>query len=188
MKNKERKPTAIVDVDSTLWNMEVFLYKQVRKFDPDVKHYREWTQWKDCRGKLDTPTFYKIVDYVHEDQQYHPPFKGAKELLEYLSTKYYVIIASHRRESAFDTLSKWLHNYELYHDAINLSFDKSKLFNEFVGLIIDDSPKTIEKAVAKDIPCVSLLYPYNKDSGIPLFNNLEDMLVYLKDNEKEKRG
>jgi hypothetical protein len=66
----------------------------------------------------------------------------------------------------------------LAHDEIHLSYDKSVLFPDSIALV-DDSPLNLGKAVEAGILGTGLLFPWNENSGFPLFKTLSEVLEYL---------
>jgi hypothetical protein len=92
---------------------------------------------------------------------------------------YYVLIASHRDEDIRDSTIKWLNTHELVFDEVHFGHDKSVLFNDCYA-IIDDSPILLDKAKHLGIVRTGLMHPWNKESGHPLFDNLNKVYEHLK--------
>jgi HAD superfamily hydrolase (TIGR01509 family) len=174
--------TAMVDVDNVLHQFDKPLYERlVRKF-PNLPPPSKWNKWSIFDDYMSDKIFYKEVDYLHERQHEMEPFKEAKNLLDFIHKKgYFITISSNRKKKYFDSLKKFLDNNNLRYDDIKLSDDKTKdMSNTKVNLIIDDSPKVLDKAKQLGYFAVGLEYPYNKDKGYLLFKDITNMIIYLR--------
>ncbi len=72
----------------------------------------------------------------------------------------------------------WMIKNRLAHDKIHLSYDKSVLFPDSIALV-DDSPINLSKGAEAAVLGTGLLFPWNEDSGFPLFKTLSEVLGYL---------
>ena len=62
------------------------------------------------------------------------------------------------------------------------SFNKTRLFDEFTDVVVDDAPRVLEKAVQKGVIAIGLLFPWNRayaNNGFTLLNSLNDILNYI---------
>jgi hypothetical protein len=179
--------TVIVDVDSILWDFHNHFWELSIKENMNIPKPKYWSKWDFWEGYLTEKSFYDIVDIVHTNQINYKPFVYAGKVLELLHKKgYYIIIASHRRSNQFRTLQKWLEINDLYYDELHISYDKTKLFNEDVKLIIDDCPSTILHSINIGKKCLSICYPWNKILKKELGTNMKDNLKEIYDSIKKE--
>jgi len=159
----------IVDIDSTLFDFSWPVYNELVKINPDFPTPDKWYEWNMWDGFVTKNEFFKCVNTIHSNILDYEPFPYASELLELLSEKYNILIASNKNKKHYDSTEKWLKYNNLKHDLIFLSYDKTvilkdKLFK--IKYVIDDSPSTLLK-VKKDhnIEALGIEYPWNKGIG-----------------------
>lgn len=170
-----------VDVDNTLFDFSPPCYKEVSAYNKDLPTPDKWNKWEVFSAYVKKEDLHRAFDCVHMSQCDFPPYDGTRELLQYLHTKGPICIASNRCLESYDALRDWLEMHRLPYDQIYVSYDKTKLFDYMkVGLIVDDNPHTLKKAEELGIKAVGLEYPWNKGMGLTLFENLENMLDYLR--------
>jgi hypothetical protein len=92
---------------------------------------------------------------------------------------FYIIVASHRRQDAFGPTARWLEKNHLVHDELHLSTDKTVLFTDCWG-VVDDNPDILAKAKDAGIVRAGLRNPWNEGWGHPLFDDLNQVLTYLR--------
>ncbi len=169
----------IVDIDNTLWDLAPVLRKHLLTFNPSIPPLEEWSRWDFWRGYVPDKVFYGALEQIHLRQDRYEPFAESRTFLATLKEwGLYVIIASHRHNSALGPTVRWLNKNDLPFDEVHLSYDKSVLFPGSWALV-DDSPAVLEKAREAGILRVRLRYPWNEKLDHPLFNGLPDILVYL---------
>lgn len=180
----DNKPIAIVDVDNILHPFHDHLYKLLKEVSADIPDWRLWNTWDFYRNYITKKSFYRICDSLHAAQESLPPYNESKYLLNYLYDRYYVIIASHRQETNKIYLINWLDKYKLRFDDIYCGSDKTRLFNNDVSLVIDDSPIVLQAAIDLELDWCGLLYPWNEDINKRyknrLFKNLKELIRYRK--------
>ncbi len=175
---------AVIDIDNTLWQFCDSFYEELKKFNPAFPPVEQWTEWDFFRPYCTEKQFMAAVDAIHfqQDNDRFRPYPDSKGFLRMLREQgYRVVIASHRREEARRPTEQWLIKHELVHDELHLSFDKTILFNS-ASLVVDDSPQTLEKAVASNAIGAGLLFPWNKayaGNGFGLFRDLNEVLRYI---------
>ena len=113
------------------------------------------------------------------------PYPEAKDFLINLKDNgYHITIASHRSPDYRKQTEKWLEKHGLVYDELHLSFHKTQLFTESTAVVVDDSPKVLEKAVENGVLAMGLLFPWNReyaDNGFMLFSNLNEILSHILD-------
>lgn len=185
------KPLAIVDVDNVLWDFASLLYKSLKLKNPETPHWLWWNNWEYPEQFVTKKEFYTIIDDIHETQEAGQPFAYASRVLDLLTKEYYIVIASHRRKDYQPYLENWLKMNGLKYDEIYCGHDKTVLFNKNVGLIIDDSPIILEKAVDWDylstnVAIFGIVYPWNislkngdRSCAINWRESLKDLYISL---------
>lgn len=170
----------IVDIDNTLWDLAPVLYDLLRKENPDLLPAAQWREWDFWRSSITPKTVYAILDRIHMQQDTFVPFTDAAGFLRSLKEmNLYIVVASHRREHALGPTERWLRKYDLVHDEIHLSHDKTVLFYDSWG-VVDDSPETLDRARDAGIVRAGLRNPWNEGRDHPLFDNLTDIAGYLR--------
>lgn len=175
------KSIVICDVDSTISPFCEALYERLIKIKPDFPTIANWTQWDLFQFGISKNEMVPIFNEIHLNQVALEPFAGAKELLDWLYDRYYVIIASHRDAQAYPMLVEWLNKYELKYHEVICTDDKTELFDEDVCFVIDDKPDTLRRCEELGILGIGLAWPWNVNKGFTLFDNLEVMLYWLKE-------
>jgi hypothetical protein len=115
------------------------------------------------------------------DQPMFTPYPGAPVFLSSLKDMgLHIIIASHREKGTLDATARWLRANKLLFDEIHLSYDKTALFDD-CWCVIDDSPFTLQKAERAGILGAGLKMPWNETGDFFLFDDLKEVLQFLKD-------
>jgi FMN phosphatase YigB (HAD superfamily) len=170
----------IVDIDNTLWDFASVFYERIRKVNPDFSPPEGWHTFDFWKAYISPKQFYKIIRDIHMDQYRFSPYPLAEQfLLSLKENSFYIIIASHREKGTFDVTARWLNQNNLIFDELHISYDKTILFKECLA-IVDDSPITLEKAAKAGIIGVGLRMPWNEREDYILFDNLTEVLQYLK--------
>jgi hypothetical protein len=170
----------IVDIDNTLWDLTSVLYEHIRTKVPSIPLPAEWYQWDFWKGYISEKEVYGILRDIHMQQDTFGVYPDAGKFLANLREKgFYIIIASHREKGTINATERWLKRHQLPFDEIHLSHDKSVLFGDSWA-IVDDSPTTLDKAEKAGIVRAGLRNPWNEKKDHPLFNNLEEIYIYLQ--------
>jgi hypothetical protein len=176
--------TAIIDIDNTLWQFCDAFFEELKKINPAFPPPEKWTTWEFFVPFCTEGQFLSAVDAVHaqQDSDRYRPYSEAKGFLRTLKEEgFRLVIASHRRGEMRGPTERWLRKHELAFDELHLSFDKTVLFGE-AAVVVDDSPQTLEKAVASRAIGAGLLFPWNRDyagNGFGLFRDLNEVLKYV---------
>lgn len=172
----------IVDIDNTLWDFGSVLWEHLKEVNPQTPEPTAWYKWDFWMDYVTEKEFYTSIRSIHLNQHDNRfiPYSDAKFFLDSLKNDgYYVVIASHRDEDTRDSTIKWLTTHELTFDDIHLGHDKSVLFDS-CHAVIDDSPILLDKAKHFGIVRTGLMHPWNKESGHPLFADLNAVYRYIK--------
>lgn len=174
------KDKIVIDIDNTLWDFAQELHRKVKEACPQFPPPSEWHRWDFWRPYIEPATLYSLIKEIHMEQERFTPYPDAWPFLDSLKREgLYIIIASHREQSTFDSTLNWLKKNDLIFDQVHLSYDKSVLFNDSWG-IVDDSPVTLKKAAEFGIVRTGIRNPWNKAEDHPLFENLKEIYMYLK--------
>lgn len=182
------KKTAVIDIDNTLWQFCNAFLEELRKINREFPPVEQWTTWDFYAPYCTEQQFLDAVDRIHhaQDSDRYRPYPEAPGFLRRLKEEgYRIVIASHRKEEMRVPTERWLRRHELVHDELHLSFDKTVLFDG-AAVVVDDAPQTLEKAVASKAIGAGLLFPWNRNyagNGFGLFNNLNEVLIYIKDRK-----
>jgi hypothetical protein len=171
----------IVDIDNTLWHFAPVLYERMKEVNPDFAPPAEWHTFDHWKNYISPRAFYNIIKGIHMDQEQFTPYPDAQLFLESLKElDFHITIASHREKGTLGVTVNWLNKHNLIFDEIHLSYDKTVLFDD-CWAIVDDSPFTLQKAASSGIIATGLTMLWNEHEDYPVFDNLTEVLRYLKD-------
>lgn len=170
----------IVDIDNTLWDLAPVLYEHIRAVAPSIPLPKDWYKWDFWKGYISEKAVYSMLREIHMQQDQFGVYPDAGRFLANLRQKgFYIIIASHREKGTINPTEEWLKKHQLTFDEVHLSHDKSVLFND-CWAVVDDSPSTLDKAEKAGIVRVGLRNPWNEKKDHPLFDNLDEIYLYLQ--------
>ena len=177
--------TAVIDIDNTLWQFSDALYIELQKVNEGFPLPVNWTHWDLWEGYCSREDFFAAINRIHlnQDSDSYIPYPEAKAFLKTLRENgFRITIASHRSPKYRKQTEKWLLRHQLQYDSLHLSFNKSVLFDRHTHVVVDDSPKVLEKALASGAVGTGLLFPWNREyrsNGFQLFDNLSKVLDYI---------
>ncbi len=177
--------TAIIDIDNTLWQFCDAFYVELAKINKNFPTPDAWTDWDIWEGYCSKYEFYGAVNAVHsnQDKDTYLPYPEAKGFLTSLrDNDYHITIASHRSPEHREPTERWLHKHGLVYDDLHLSFHKTRLFNMFTDVVVDDAPQVLKKALENGAMATGLLFPWNRAfevNGLKLCSSLDDILKYI---------
>ncbi len=178
--SKNRRRRIIVDIDNTLWNLAPELWEGLKKVNPEMPPPAEWDSRRSIERFMPIKEFFRVLKDIHMQQEIYSPFPDAEYFLRGLKERgFYIVIASHRAPDTYEPTVSWMQKYRLAYDEIHLSYDKSVLFQDAIALV-DDSPINLSKAAEAGVLGTGLLFPWNENSGFPLFKTLSEVLGYLE--------
>ena len=181
---------AIIDIDNTLWHFCDALHEELLKIDRNFPRPDSWTDWDIWEKHCSLSDFLQAVNTIHLNQHSdrYLPYPGARNFLASLKRNgYHITIASHRSPDYCGQTEIWLNKHGLVHDELHLSFNKTQLFDESTGVVVDDAPMVLEEAVKKGVRAAGLLFPWNEayaGNGFGLFHNLDEVLDYILAGEE----
>ena len=93
------------------------------------------------------------------------PYPGAVEAVRrWREQGHFIHITSHRSTDAYEATTAWLDRIGLPYDELYCSYDKVSRASEIgIGLLIDDSPVNLVRALEAGIAGATLLHPWNRD-------------------------
>ena len=177
----EKKDRIIVDIDNTLWDFASVLYGKISHYG--VPEPSEW-HGDFYKRYFSLEQLMTYVDEIHNEQDdRYPPFPDAVNFLSSLRKKgCHITIASLRNPNKRDVTEKWLKVHGLVYDELYLVPDKSILFDNHHA-IVDDDPRTLDKAIIKGLIATGLKFAWNKNSNHTLFSRLTDVLEHLNKSD-----
>src|SRR3954471_15153882 len=154
-----------IDIDSTLHHYwDVLSDAARRRFGIELP-YEEQFDWGVTRLKPEQLTC--CIDETHGDAAILAgrPYPGAVETVNaWAAAGHFIHITSHRAERAHDATERWLRDIGLQYDELYCSDDKVTRCAEIsIDLLIDDSPKNIERALERGIRVATIHHPWNAD-------------------------
>ena len=178
------RKTAVIDIDNTLWEFSDALYREMKKINNACSTPDEWDIFNIWERYCSLDDFIDMINTIHrnQDSDEYRPYPEAQNFLSSLKDRgYHIIIASHRTPETAEPTQRWLARHRLPYDHLHLSHDKTVLFQD-VDVVVDDLPRTLEKAVEKGALATGLLFPWNRahaENGFKLFRNLDAVLDYI---------
>jgi hypothetical protein len=178
------KKTAIIDIDNTLWQFCDAFYLELKKINANFPTPDKWSVFNFYEDYCTDEEFFAAISAVHnkQDSDQYQPYPEARPFLSSLREQGFdIIIASHRKSDTRPQTERWLARHELPYDELNLSFDKTALFDR-ADVLVDDSPQTLDKAVKSGVLAAGLLFPWNRayaSNGVGLFQDLNGVLEYI---------
>ena len=182
--------TAIIDIDNTLWQFCDAFYLELAKINKDFPRPDDWNDWDIFEGYCSKYQFFEAVSVVHsqQDKDTYMPYPEAKHFLASLRENgYHITIASHRSPDHREPTERWLRKHGLVYDDLHLSFHKTRLFNMFTDVVVDDAPEVLEKAVESGARAVGLLFPWNREyrnNGFRLYSSLDEILDHILNSQR----
>jgi FMN phosphatase YigB (HAD superfamily) len=170
----------IVDIDNTLWDFAPVLHERIKRMSPDIPPPDEWVIWDFWKPYVSSQQLYTAIRDIHMEQDSYPVYPEAARFLASLKIMdFHITIASHREKGTLDATTHWLEKHSLRFDEVHLSHDKSVLFPNSWA-VVDDSPVTLQKAAELGMVRAGLKAPWNRQDDHPLFDNLLEVLDYVK--------
>jgi len=177
--------TAIIDIDNTLWQFCDAFYEELKKVNENFPTPDRWTHWDLLERYCSKDDFWGAINAIHfkQDSDRYQPYPEAKGFLSTLKENgYHITIASDRSPDYRKQTERWLGKHGLLYDDLHLIFHKTKLFDMFTNVVVDDSPQVLEKAVESGAKATGLLFPWNQaysNNGFRLFGNLNEVLSHI---------
>lgn len=173
---------AIVDVDNTLCDYAPMFYDELCQVNPAIPHYTQWNMWDFYDGYMTKNEFYDCAHMAQMRISECKPINYAEHMLSVLSEHFIIVIASHRKEESRDELVSWLEQNNMVYNSLDISNDKTKLFDRSTSVVIDDSPIVLTDAYKRGILAAGLSFPWNRhmsEYGIFLGEDLLDVTEHV---------
>lgn len=93
------------------------------------------------------------------------PYPGAVEVVtRWHQAGHWIHVTSHRDTAAHDATAEWLARIGLPYDDLHCSYDKIARATELgIGVLVDDSPVNLVRAIEAGIVAATLVHPWNRD-------------------------
>ena len=154
-----------IDIDSTLHHYwDKLSDSALRRFGVDLP-YEEQFDWGITRLK---PSQLQVcIEDTHSPEAIlsSEPYPGAVDAVNaWHAAGHYIHITSHRAEQCHEATSRWLERIGLAHDDLHCSYDKVTRCQELgIGILIDDSPVNIVRALEVGIVAATIRHPWNDE-------------------------
>jgi uncharacterized protein len=154
-----------IDIDSTLHDYWPQLAHAAKKrFGVDLPYEQQLT-WEIVPLRREQVKV--LVEETHKDDNVlaAEPYAGAVETIRrWKEQGHFILIASHRHDRARGATTQWLERIGLPYDELYCSFDKISRCEQIgIDLLVDDSPRNIERALDAGIRAATPLHPWNRD-------------------------
>jgi hypothetical protein len=154
-----------IDIDSTLHHYWDRLSASARRrFGIDLP-YEEQFDWGITR--LKPQQLQVCIEDTHSAEAIMAgnPYPDAVETVNAWSAAgHYIHITSHRAERCHEATGRWLEQIGLRFDDLHCSYDKVARCQELgIGVLIDDSPVNIVRALEVGIVAATLRHPWNEE-------------------------
>jgi uncharacterized HAD superfamily protein len=154
-----------IDIDSTLHHYWPLLSAAAkRRFGVELPYDRQFT-W--AISRLREEQLRVCVADTHTDQAIASaePYPHAVEIVNgWHDDGHFIHVTSHRAEHCHPATKQWLDRIGLHYDELYCSYDKIGHCQEIdIGLLIDDSPVNIVRALEAGIAAATLRHPWNQD-------------------------
>lgn len=154
-----------IDIDSTLHHYWDRLSDAAqRRFGIDLPYEEQFT-WGITRLKPEQLNL--CISETHCDSAIlsGDPYPGAVEIVNrWHDAGHFIHVTSHRDTTCYDATRTWLDNIGLRYDELYCSFDKvARCIELGIGLLVDDSPMNLTRAVEAGIVGATITHPWNED-------------------------
>lgn len=154
-----------IDIDSTLHHYwDRLSDSALRRFGIDLP-YEEQFDWGITR--LKPQQLQVCIEDTHSTDAIlaGEPYPGAVEAVNrWFDAGHYIHVTSHRAEGCHGATAQWLDRIGLRHNDLHCSYDKIARCQELdIGILIDDSPVNIARAIEVGIVAATIRHPWNED-------------------------
>ena len=154
-----------IDIDSTLHHYwDLFAAAAKRRFGVDLPYEHQVT-WE--IGTLRPEQVRACIRETHAEEKVlaAEPYPGAVEVVRrWHQAGHFIHITSHREEATHAATARWLERIGLPYDELYCSYDKVTRCREIgVGVLVDDSPVNLVRAVEAGIRGATIVHPWNRE-------------------------
>jgi hypothetical protein len=154
-----------IDIDSTLHHYWDRLSDSARRRFGIELPYDEQFTWGITR--LKPQQLQVCIEDTHSEQAIMAgePYPGAVEAVNaWHAAGHFIHITSHRAVGCHVPTGQWLDRIGLRHDDLHCSYDKVARCQELeIGVLIDDSPVNIARAIEVGIVAATIRHPWNEE-------------------------
>ena len=154
-----------IDIDSTLHHYwDDFAAAAKRRFGVSLP-YDEQVTWSIDRLKPEQLKACIAETHSAETVMKSEPYPGAVDVVRrWHEQGHWIHITSHRDVAAHDPTARWLERIGLPYDDLHCSYDKIARATELgIGVLIDDSPVNLTRAIEHGIVAATITHPWNRD-------------------------
>jgi len=154
-----------IDIDSTLHHYwDGFAAAARRRFGVELP-YGEQAVWE--INRLRPEQVRALVQETHRDENVlgaEPYPDAVQTVARWHAEGHFIHVTSHRAEPCHAATATWLERIGLPYDELYCSYDKvSRCVEIGIDILIDDSPRNIQRALEAGIVPVTLSHPWNRD-------------------------
>jgi uncharacterized HAD superfamily protein len=154
-----------IDIDSTLHHYWDLLEEVARRRFGIAIPYAEQVVWEIDRLKPEQLS--AAVKETHSEPRIldSEPYPGAVEAVRrWHEAGHFIHITSHRAGEAREATAQWLDRIGLPYDELYCSYDKVSRCAEIgIDLLIDDSPRNLQRAIDEGIAVATIEHPWNRE-------------------------
>lgn len=154
-----------IDIDSTLHHYwDGFAAAARRRFGVELS-YGDQTVWEINRLRPEQVRALVLETHREENVLRAEPYPDAVETVaRWHAEGHFIHVTSHRAASCHVATAAWLERIGLPYDELYCSHDKIPRCVEVgIYILIDDSPRNIERALEVGIVPATLAHPWNRD-------------------------
>jgi hypothetical protein len=154
-----------IDIDSTLHHYWDALSSAAHRRFGVVLPYENQVTWHIAQLKPHQLQACIAETHAREAVLSAEPYPGAVEVVRrWREAGHWIHITSHRDTAAHDATAEWLERIGLPYDDLHCSWDKIARAQELgIGVLVDDSPVNLERAIEAGIVAATLRHPWNAD-------------------------
>jgi uncharacterized protein len=153
-----------LDIDSTLHHYWDLLQRVARERYGVELPYEEQRDWGITA--LERDAVVHCVEETHSDENILAgvPYEGAVDTVRAWHERgHWIHVTSHRRPQTAEATARWLERIGMPFDDLHCSFDKVTRCAELgIHVLVDDSPRNIERALEAGIVPATILHPWNE--------------------------
>jgi uncharacterized HAD superfamily protein len=154
-----------IDIDSTLHHYwDDFAAAAKRRFGVSLAYEHQVT-WGISQLKPEQLKVCIAETHCDATVMRAKPYPGAvAAVTRWREQGHWIHVTSHRPTTAHDATARWLKSIELPYDDLYCSYDKISHAKEIgIGLLIDDSPVNLLRALDSGMVAATLVHPWNRD-------------------------
>ena len=154
-----------IDIDSTLHDYWAQVAEAVRRRFGVTLPYEEQVTWEVTLLRPEQVRAAVIETHGEKHVLAAEPYPGAVEAVRaWKDAGHFIHVTSHRATDCHPWTAAWLDQIGLPYDELYCSFDKVTHCREIgIDLLVDDSPRNLERALEAGMRAATLLHPWNRE-------------------------